>query len=254
MTDYRDLGYNDLLQKKSVIEEQKKTNKELIERRDNERNNREKLRIQQIGDKNPLLYMIDQLIDLTIQKRGCLQLEPRPLEDLGIPDDCMKIRAAHEFLNQMQHFGCFTGVDRRQWNFVLTKPNLKKLKEYKVKLQNELREDAHSVTELSNKLYFSVDKGTCTFGDRPISVRRGTKMFALLQLFSQQSNTPFKIQDIIKEGNPLIKTPSRYFKGEKDIDDTLRNLREKLHVKKGEYFPIGKSGSNESVSWKLVTK
>jgi len=131
--------------------EQKKARQELRERQDKEKTIKERCRMQKLGATNPLIYIVDQLINFTIQKKDRLQLEPRPLEDLGIPDDQQKIVDAHDLLIQMKNFGCFNSVDKRQWNFVIVKPDLNKLKEYKIKLQNNL-DDTNKSPEESNTI------------------------------------------------------------------------------------------------------
>ena len=49
--------------------------------------------------------------------------------------------------------------------------------------------------------------------------------------------------------NPLVNHEAHKFKGEKDIDDTIRQIRFKLKIKKGAFFPIIKRGEKDIKKW-----
>nr|MBA3724763.1 hypothetical protein [Candidatus Levybacteria bacterium] len=70
------------------------------------------------------------------------------------------------------------------------------------------------------------------------------KAKALLTLLNNSKNTPFTLEDIKTKGNPHIPNKRHYFKGDKDMRDTVNYIREMLKVNKGEYFPIKKHDIN----------
>lgn len=107
--------------------------------------------------------------------------------------------------------------------------------------QVEIRELPHSQSKKlpgSTKLIFYPDDG---HGEYRGSVWpfKG-KARALLTIFNENKNTSFPLENIQKHCNPLINNPKHYFRSPKDINDTIREIRNRLNVNKGEYFPVHK--------------
>ena len=105
-----------------------------------------------------------------------------------------------------------------------------------------------------NKLKFYPDTGDIEYNNELAVVTSGNKDYALLSLLNDYKNTPFNVQDIQDKCDDLVNKPAHKFKQEKDIDDTIRQIRFKLKVKKGAYFPIVKRGEKENKKWVWVEK
>ena len=67
---------------------------------------------------------------------------------------------------------------------------------------------------------------------------------ALLIFLNESKNTPFSEDNIKDKCNSLITVERHFFKGDKDIRDTVGYIRERLKVNKGEFFPIHKTDNN----------
>jgi len=103
--------------------------------------------------------------------------------------------------------------------------------------------------EENNKLFFSVETGDMGFKGETGTAKSGNKDYALLSLLLKNKKTPFNAKDIQEYCNPLVNKITYKFKGEKDIDDTIRQIRFKLKVKKGAYFPIQKRCERANKVW-----
>lgn len=66
------------------------------------------------------------------------------------------------------------------------------------------------------------------------------KARAFLVVLHKNKNMNFNVEDIKTYCNPLIEIEKHKFKGEKDISDTLREIKYRLKASKGEFFPIFK--------------
>lgn len=66
------------------------------------------------------------------------------------------------------------------------------------------------------------------------------KARALLTIFNENKNTSFPLENIQEHCNPLINNPKHYFRSPKDVNDTIREIRFRLNVDKGEFFPLKK--------------
>ncbi|QQR77475.1 MAG: hypothetical protein IPJ67_05125 [Candidatus Moraniibacteriota bacterium] len=104
------------------------------------------------------------------------------------------------------------------------------------------------------KLRFYPETGDITLRDERGEVNQGSKGFALLTIMDGSKNTPFTLEEIKGEGNPLVNNHVHYFKKEKDVDDTIRLLKSKLKVGKRAYFPIEKKGVKEKKKWIWIEK
>jgi hypothetical protein len=109
-------------------------------------------------------------------------------------------------------------------------------------------------TRQKNRLNFYPDSGDMEFGGEIGNAKSGDKDYALLTLLHRSKNTPFSIDDIREKCNPLVVNPAHKFKGEKDISDTVRQIRFKLKVNKGSFFPISKTMHTGHKSWVLIDK
>jgi len=66
------------------------------------------------------------------------------------------------------------------------------------------------------------------------------KARAFLTVLHENKNMNFNVEGIREHCNPLIEIEKHKFKGEKDINDTLREIKYRLKANKGEFFPIFK--------------
>lgn len=105
-----------------------------------------------------------------------------------------------------------------------------------------------------NKLNFFPETGDVEFGNETATVANGNKDFALLSFLDDNKNTSFTVKDIQEFCNPSVNKVAHQFKGEKDIDDTIRQIRFKLKIKKGAYFPIMKKGEKDNKKWIWIEK
>jgi len=109
-------------------------------------------------------------------------------------------------------------------------------------------------TRQKNKLSFDLESGEMEFGGEMGIAKSGDKDYALVKLLYRNPNTPFTIKSIQENCNPLVNKDAHKFKGEKDIDDTVRQIRLKLKVNKGASFPIVKKAIYGNKSWILTNK
>ena len=98
----------------------------------------------------------------------------------------------------------------------------------------------HKKTQILGKsqLLFNAEDGITVYRGVDYQFKKGKKAYALLDFMSKSKKTPFGVDAIIKNCNDNIKISRHKFKGEKDISDTINNIRSSLKVNKGEYFPI----------------
>lgn len=97
---------------------------------------------------------------------------------------------------------------------------------------------------LSYELKFFSDNGIATYrGEKAMFIGKAK---ALLTYLNNNRGTPFSLSDIQKGCNANLQDMKK-FKKEKDVYDTYRNIKEKLKVKKGEFFPIEKTP--EHIIW-----
>ena len=105
------------------------------------------------------------------------------------------------------------------------------------------------VREEKNGLLFFPDTGKAGYKDATASFKYGTKGYALLNLLNSNKNTGFNVDEIKKHCNRLIGKDAAKFRAEKDINDTVREIKAKLGAKKGEYFPIQSRVIHEEKQW-----
>lgn len=98
------------------------------------------------------------------------------------------------------------------------------------------------------KLFFYIT-GEIEYRGVKDSVTAGRKTYELLNMFKQSKNTPLSVADMIRECNINILKKQHYFRGEKDINDTIAQIRSKLKVKTGAYFPIQKKYIEGVAHW-----
>jgi len=105
-----------------------------------------------------------------------------------------------------------------------------------------------------DKLVFYPEDGKIEYRKEFGDTIKGNKDYALLLILSQNKNTIFNIQDIWQHCNSLVNKESHKFRKEKDIDDTIRQIRFKLKVPKGASFPISKEGEKDNKKWSWSEK
>ncbi|MEK7120831.1 MAG: reverse transcriptase domain-containing protein [Patescibacteria group bacterium] len=91
---------------------------------------------------------------------------------------------------------------------------------------------------IANKLKFYEESGDAEY-KTAIWQFKG-KARAFLTILHGNKNMNFNIEDIKKYCNPQIIIQRHKFRGEKDTNDTLREIRFRLKANKGEFFPIFK--------------
>lgn len=96
----------------------------------------------------------------------------------------------------------------------------------------------------SAKLKFYPDDSTAEYRGTSFQFKTGTKSGELLRFFNGSKNTPLELRFIQARCNQRIKIARHHFKTEKDVNDTIRAIRQKLKVRTGEYFPLYKTGNS----------
>lgn len=100
---------------------------------------------------------------------------------------------------------------------------------------------------LDKLLFF--ETGEVEYRDMYARLSIGTKTYALLKVMHEERRTPFQLNNIVRQCNPLVLNSTRHFRGIKDVDDTILQIKRKLGVKTGEYFPIQKIIDGNIVRW-----
>ncbi len=94
--------------------------------------------------------------------------------------------------------------------------------------------------DTDGKLIFDHSTGEFAFKTYCNRAKFGNKDFVLLSFLNENKNTKFNLNDIIKFCNDKVSNIKHHFRNNKDIDDTLRQIRFKLKLPKGCVFPIRK--------------
>ncbi|MDD3284211.1 MAG: hypothetical protein PHZ07_01310 [Patescibacteria group bacterium] len=135
----QELGFNQFLRSKDVEEQENRAYQQRMEENDKKRESRERIRIERISksDKDELVYMMDKIIEKCIAREGRERIEMEAY-DLGIEENLMTIVERYSLLIKLKEKRCFESVERvGNTCFVVTKPNIKKLIEYKEELENK---------------------------------------------------------------------------------------------------------------------
>lgn len=134
------------------VSDENKIFREGEERLRQEKEQRERIRIQRIAasGKSPLLYSLERIIEKCLVHAGAERVEIY-FYDLGFNENMPGITDAHRFFIQLKDFGCFEDVERAGANefFVVTTPNTERLKEYRNKLENVLETKENQETEVN---------------------------------------------------------------------------------------------------------
>jgi len=125
---------------KEKHEENERAFQQRIDREHKEAESRELARIQRIAasGKPPLIYTMDKIIEKCLVDQSAARVEI-DFYSLGFEDNLTEVCNAHRFFNQLKENGCFEDVERsaNTW-FVVTHPNIEKLKKYRANLEKEL--------------------------------------------------------------------------------------------------------------------
>lgn len=101
------------------------------------------------------------------------------------------------------------------------------------------------------KFYYVSKDGEARYKGKFAEFKEGTKTRALLDFFFSSPDIPFNIKEIQNGCNKNIKNPKHWFRKEKDIDDTVSQIRNKLGVATFSLFPLCKETINRTPHWKL---
>ncbi len=88
------------------------------------------------------------------------------------------------------------------------------------------------------KLDFFPESGHLIYRTEQCEFPRGKKVFALVDFLNSNRNTPWELDEIKKYCNDNIYIKEHQFRAKKDVEDTIRDIRNKFKIKKGELFPI----------------
>src|SRR3989338_5291393 len=153
-------------------------------------NTRERARIEELKARrvisnggNPLLYIVDRIIDVCVMRAGSERIEMH-IDYLGVPDNLTQVTDVHSFFNKLKDYGCFATVDRvsNVW-FVIMEPNVKKLHLYK----NDLRRILESVTIQTDRAPENVTKLKSSLKSMDVKYDDGA---AVLYVGSQKCQIP----------------------------------------------------------------
>ncbi|GEM_PF-3554533 len=167
-----------------------------------------------------------------------------------------------EFDNQVRALKLFSDMttppetQRAEQTQLLKEQNviLKKLAGKESIGNNVISEKVSVVKQDRNKLAFYQETGDIEYKNEVGVVKSGNKDYSLLSLLHSSKNTAFNIEDIKKHCNHLVNKSDHKFKKEKDVDDTIRQIRSKLKLTKGAYFPIVKRGATGKKVWLWIEK
>lgn len=106
----------------------------------------------------------------------------------------------------------------------------------------------------TSKLTFFPETSTLYYLENRVDLRVGTKRHAFIRLLHENPHTPFSVDNIKEYCNQNIRIKKYYFKSERDIDDTLREIRKSLNVKNKSYFPILKETKGSKKTWVFINK
>lgn len=110
--------------------------------------------------------------------------------------------------------------------------------------QNPANVSSPKITLTNTKLKFYAISGKGEYCGVSASFKPGTKSGELLKFFTENKNTPLELKYIQTRCNEHIRIARHRFKTEKDVDDTIRRIRQELKVSKSEYFPLYKTGNS----------
>lgn len=99
------------------------------------------------------------------------------------------------------------------------------------------------------RLVFNKDTGETAFKSAYAPLKVGTKTYAIVSVMAENKNMPFAVKDVAKYCNPRVTLPKYHFKGYHDIEDTIRQIKRRLKVKKGVVFPIRIERRNNENVW-----
>ncbi len=197
---------------------------------------REKLRLQQLNGKNLYIYALEQIIEKVVIEDKNTQISLRLHNEFAFPLSTDSINIAEKFLGELKNYGCFDNFIRPQSRvFVLVKPDIKKLKEYKNKLIKKLdREEIFEKKIVSTKnkikkgkieVFISVEKGIYKNKNVNLNypIQNRSKRFKLIK----------DLKDGKKDGKILADT---LYKGSlselsKEIKEINKNFENKLKLK-----------------------
>ncbi|GEM_PF-3146823 len=214
-----DSGFDLHLNRTEVVEENERQFQRRIKEERDEKERRERLRIQRIAasGKDPLLYSLDEIIRKCVIHQGGEQIEI-PLHDLGFQYSIAGAVEAHRFFNQLKDSGCFKDVERSaNTYFIITKPDIGKLKEERSKLENKL--GFHSPLKDQDKLLHKDKHGVYSYDKKKIEMDNNNLYYKVLDaLYSHADQNGFlSYKDIEKQ---LITA------GEEEmLDESKRNRR-----------------------------
>lgn len=120
--------------------------------------------------------------------------------------------------------------------------DIKKIEEMYKNCEKFLSKGESIPIEGLSKLNFFADDDIVEFKGIKAKVKGKSK--ALLVCLNENPNVPYSASVIASKCNQYITTPYYVFKNNKDIYDTIRTLKNKLKVKKSEFFPIHKHFNN----------
>lgn len=200
-----DLGYNKNLILKEVVKEERGRFQQRIKEERDERERRERLRIQRIAasGKPPILYTIDKIIEECLTNKDEERIEI-DFYSLGFEDNIYELNNASRFFNKLKNAGCFDSVERsaNTW-FIVTKPNIEKLKIFKKGLTKELYESSGKIDEG----HFNHKNCSLIFNSETYKSRGGVRKALIKNLWMkhQKQNNKGKI---IQKGERL---PESFF-------------------------------------------
>ena len=159
-----DSGFDQHLNRKSAVEEADRQFQARIKEERDRGESRERIRIQRLAasGKNLLVYALDIIIEkcLINEKKERIEIDSY---SLGFPENIQEVMNAARFLDSLKDEGCFENFERSaNIYFIIHKPSIEKLTEYKSKLENRL--DYHVVQNQKYKVDFDSLNCVLRFG------------------------------------------------------------------------------------------
>lgn len=195
MKSYKELGFDEFITRNPLHKELEEDARRARKDDERQQHRRELLKIKRRASsgKEPLIYLIDRIIEKCLMSTtDTIELS---IDYLDVADDIMHaIVPIHEFFLKLKNEGCFSKVERVSKTFVVTKPDLKKLKKYKVKLAKSIATTSdipliiaiNHASLYKEKMLLEINHGekNLSFYPRKISLNKGdgTKTFKILSV------------------------------------------------------------------------
>ncbi len=248
----------DLFERGEQIRRTRMFEKEQIEAKER-RKQKELTRLERIkaGGGNQLIYALSEILRTSFLGDGTSRTS---YYDLGFENTTNGLRESNQLLLRLKEDGCIKDFSQlADDSFKIDGVQKEKIQALKLALTEKPDSHIDTIKNISSQRTFSgivfwPDSGNLGYREKTTTLREGTKGWALVQLLSSGKLGGVNIREIQNHCNQYIRKEAHWFKSKKDINDTIREIRAKLSVKKGEWFPIHSRKIHGEEQWILAEK